>query len=50
MTKEEIIEELEQLKKSKLDELAAVNAKHLALTGFIAELNHIIEKVRNDNA
>ena len=50
MTKEEIIKELEQLKNDKLNELANINAKHLVLTNFIAELNYVIQKARKDNA
>ena len=50
MSKEEIIKELEQLKNDKINELANINAKHLVLTNFIAELNHIINKARDENA
>ena len=50
MTKEEIIKELEQLKNDKVNELANINAKHLVLTNFIAELNYVLQKARDDNA
>lgn len=50
MTKEEIIKELEEMKEERLNDLKKINVKHDMLVEYIAELNYIIQKAREDNA
>lgn len=46
MTKEELIEQMEELKNGLLEDLAKCNAKHDILVTQIAELNSIIAKAK----
>lgn len=50
MTKEEIIEELEEMKAERMNDLTKINVKHDMLVEHIAELNYIIQKARDENA
>lgn len=51
MNKEKIIEELEKTRRKLVDELTVLNAKHDAIIQYIAELNMLIDKAKeNDNA
>lgn len=52
MTKEELINELKELRNERIEDLMKLSVKHDSLSNYIAELNHLIydaEKESNDD-
>lgn len=49
MTKEELINELKELRQERMEDLMKLNAKHDMLVEFIANLNYIIEEAEKES-
>ena len=49
MDKEELINELKDLRRERIDDLIKINAKHDMLVEFIANLNYIIDEAEKES-
>lgn len=48
MTNEQIIKELEDLKRERMEDLMKLNAKHDVLVDIIANINWLIDEAKKD--
>ena len=48
MTNEQIIKELEDLKRERMEDLMKLNAKHDVLVDIIADINWLIDEAKKD--
>ena len=50
MTREQIINDLKELKRERTEDLMKLNARHDALIAIIADLNFLIEEAEKDES